>query len=72
MLLTSSGSVTVAAESYGRIDPNSMGYFIPPLELFPILIALGVVLGLMSVVVLRGWGALRRAYRRRRGRVRND
>jgi len=53
----------IGAEYHGQLAPD----LIPPPELYPILIAVGLALGLIAVIALRGMAAFGR-YSRRRGR----
>ncbi len=71
MLLVSLSSVPVQApvgtEYHGQLVPS----LLPPPELYPILIAVGLALGLIAVIALRGMAALGR-YSRRRARRRSS
>ena len=62
MLFTSSGPVLVTGEPYaGKLVPS----LVPPPELYPLLIAVGLALGLIAVIALRGMAAFGRWSRRR-------
>ncbi len=51
----------------GQLDPMDMGYLILPPEFFPIAIAIGILLGLGCVFLIRVVAAARRNARRSPG-----
>lgn len=68
MLFTSSGPVLATGEFQAGVLMPSL---VPPPELYPILIAAGLALGLIAVIVLRGMAAFGRYSRRRALRSRS-
>lgn len=68
MLFTSSGPMLATGDFQAGVLMPSL---VPPPELYPILIAVGLALGLIAVIALRGLAAFRRYSRRRPRRTRS-